>query len=457
MLFHPLAILCVSIFSVLLITTEWMKTTLEKKLESKGITRTWYIPLLGLTVLVLTSSIEISTVSKVFVDKIDIILLVLSFAFVSEGLRESGVFKRSGDFILEKSDNKYELILYVSFISGLLTLFTSNDIVIIALTPVIFSVARQSRVKNVKIILLSLFVIANTLSMATYIGSPTNIIVSQELGIDFVQYLTYMIIPSLLSFVSTVLVTFGFVFISEKFSILNSFEIESISESERDTEMTESMNYIWITIFLVSVLLVALLTVYSMSLLWCAIPLCIVSVLLLRQNDEIKIIKNRRMPYGIFFFGMCFFIIGEAFTSTEIVSSEFVPVVESMVNSNMGISSAMSILTSGILVNIFNDLPASAIVAPIIGEVVFRSASNRIIFIQSLLIGLNIGKYLTKVGALAGVIWFKQIKYESEHGEYVLPNSKDLFIYGIANFIFTGSILSIFLYLEYVFVFGYLL
>jgi Na+/H+ antiporter NhaD/arsenite permease-like protein len=233
-------------------------------------------------------------------------------------MRESRIFKRSGELILEKSDNIYELILYISLVSGLFTVFASNDIVIIALTPVIFNVVRQSKIENVKIILLSQFVIANTLSMATYIGSPTNIIVSQELGIDFVEYLTYMIVPSLISFLSTIFVIFSFVIISKEFNFLNSFEITSTLEDDNSIEATEATNYIWVIIFLMSVLCVALLTVYNMSLLWCAIPLSVVSVTLLRQKNGTP--QNKRTPYGIFFFGICFFIIGEAFASTRIIS-----------------------------------------------------------------------------------------------------------------------------------------
>lgn len=83
-LIHPSLIILISVISVILVTTGWMKRGYEKNLGKIGITRTWYISVIAVLILYLTSSIDQSVVFEVLIHKIDIIVLVLSFSLLSE-------------------------------------------------------------------------------------------------------------------------------------------------------------------------------------------------------------------------------------------------------------------------------------------------------------------------------------------------------------------------------------
>lgn len=448
-LIHPLLIIFISITSVILITTGWMKRDYETRLEHIGITRTWYIPVFAVSILYLTSSVDQSIILSVLIDKIDIILLVLCFSLLSEGLSRSDVFDYAGAWMCRNAENKTQFVLQIFVVTSVVTLFTSNDIVIIALTPIIIKLAVSSGLKNLKIVLLSQFVVANTLSMATYIGSPTNIIISQEIGMNFIQYSIYMLIPSIISFFTSLAILFAFIKASEKISWMSNYKMNpDFTIQEPDDRNLDQESYIWITLFVLSVITVAFLTLYGMSLLWCAIPTLLLSTFILYNGQSSLTSNFSELPYGIFFFGISFFVIGESIVSSRLVSSNVTPALNSFFSNNPNLSWIASFLSSGLLVNIFNDLPASAIIAPILDNIDFVSEAHRIVTIQSVLIGLNIGKYLTQVGSLAGIIWFTQIDNASSR-DLELPSKSDLLFFGLVNFVITGAVLSLYLLLEY--------
>ena len=89
------------------------------------------------------------------------------------------------------------LMLGVYLFASVLTIFTSNDIVILTLTPILFHVGRHARI-DVKPLLFAEFFGANTLSMLLVVGNPTNIIISRTMGIGFVEY-TRVMWPSTLT------------------------------------------------------------------------------------------------------------------------------------------------------------------------------------------------------------------------------------------------------------------
>jgi arsenical pump membrane protein len=89
-----------------------------------------------------------------------------------------------------------KLFFFFYLFSCFLTVFTSNDIVILILTPIIFYLGKHAKL-NIIPILYAEFFGANTLSMLLYIGNPTNIIVGNALGLGFLEYTKIMLLPTL--------------------------------------------------------------------------------------------------------------------------------------------------------------------------------------------------------------------------------------------------------------------
>jgi arsenical pump membrane protein len=91
---------------------------------------------------------------------------------------------------------KLFITLYV--VVSILTVFTSNDIIVLTFTPFICYFAKNAKI-NPFPYLVSEFVAANTMSMTLIIGNPTNIYIATAYGVNFLEYAKVMLIPTLAS------------------------------------------------------------------------------------------------------------------------------------------------------------------------------------------------------------------------------------------------------------------
>ena len=464
----PAFILLLTVASVLLIVNDH-RTSLEQRLRARfGVDRDWWIPVVAFTVAVSLSLVGLPAIRAAFVEKFDIIVLIFSFGIMSEGLGASGFFRYIAYKIVALCEgNSTRLVLYMFTMTSVVTLFTTNDIVVLVLTPVIVEICFQAGIRNTKPILLSQFVAANTLSMGLLIGSPTNIIISEELGINFFGYLTMMLLPSIVAFASSFLLITLLIRATESDATTAFDDLHIQSEYAMPAEVPEpyftTQMRNWILIFVTFVVLVAVVTFLRVSLFWCAIPSMIIAIGYWYTSDEHEapvVRPLKRLPYGVFFFGMTFFIFAEAFARSPVVETVLIPFLQQFFADSPVRAGVLGVFGSGILVNVFNDLPAAALIANVLSRLEFSSFISRTLLIQSSLVGLNIGTYVTQVGALAGLIWFNQLRIQRakqrEHfpdlvGEMSFPSRGDLVRYGILHFVFTG--LSVGLFLIFVWVF----
>ena len=345
--------------------------------------------------------------------------------------------------------NTTRLILSIFAFTSIITFFTTNDIVVLLLTPIIVEICFQSGIENAKLILLGQFIAANTLSMGLLIGSPTNIILSDAVEIGFFQYLSLMAIPAVIAFSSSLALLYITVKAADRgltFFRRMKFQKEySVPEKNPEPDFTNQMRD-WILIFAFFVTLVAFVTYIKASLLFCAVPSILISLIYWHRSKKHRTSFReplKQLPYGILFFGMAFFTFAQGFSKTALLNERIVPVIQTAAQTP--ISAIETVYISGLLVNIFNDLPASALIAETLPKLQLTGQVESIIT-QASLVGLNIGTYVTPVGALAGLIWFdmirKQVKREAknnpEHAEKIrTPKRSDLVKYGLMHF-FSG-------------------
>lgn len=86
---------------------------------------------------------------------------------------------------------------------------------------------------------------------------------------------------------------------------------------------------------------------------------------------------------------------------------------------------------SGLLVTVMVDLPSTVFWA---GTLPFLCASydrrSFHVILQALLVGVNIGKYLSIMGTLAGIMWISLINSNPSAMQLVVPSALDLTYYG---------------------------
>ena len=120
-------------------------------------------------------------------------LMLLSIQFELSGLY-GAVSARVGAVQTRPAILLALLIGLVGVMSALLT----NDVVAVAMTPVVLSICLRRGLNPVPFLLAIAFA-ANAGSVATLIGSPQNMLIGERLQLSFVHYMAYAAVPALLS------------------------------------------------------------------------------------------------------------------------------------------------------------------------------------------------------------------------------------------------------------------
>ena len=162
----------------------------------------WVIALLGAFVLLISHAIPVQdAVSGITADTamnpLKILTLFLSMSLLSIFLDEVGFFGYLANRTLQCAGaGQRTLFLSLYIVVSVLTVFTSNDIIILTFTPFICYFSRNAGIDPVPYLFCE-FVAANTWSMMFLIGNPTNIYLATTEEIDFLEYVRVMWIPTI--------------------------------------------------------------------------------------------------------------------------------------------------------------------------------------------------------------------------------------------------------------------
>jgi len=390
------------------------------------------------------------TLWYIIIQKSNLFVMIFVFAISAFGMRESNYFNYIAFKISQASRGDIKrMIMWVLIITSFLTFFTSNDVVILALTPIIMRIFAYARVKDTKIVLLAVFVSANTLSMSLLIGSPTNIIFSLINDVSFLEYLLLMLLPSIFAFLNLYVVFSAILYFKSKwYKSSNTYIVPSLKFSpQRNWRM-----FIWVTYFIILVFIVAILTSFDYSLWYLALIGIPVPFLIMRferrldatiANKENLMMKE--LPYSILPFGITFFYIAELIVNDPIYTSLIYEYFLQIEQLNQYWKSVSLISTTGVLVNLINNLPAASLIAKSIQSIPFEFADQALVY-QSIFIGLNIACIISPIGALSGILWFHILKVENQYLnkgisysseiQTIVPRRPDLFLFGGLIFIF---------------------
>ena len=327
-----------------------------------------------------------------------ILALFLSLTFLSVYLDELGFFRRLAFSMLRHArGSQTKLFLCLYFLVSVLTVFTSNDVVVLTFTPFICHFCREEKISPVPY-LVGEFVAANTWSMMLVIGNPTNIYLSAVCGIGFAEYLSVMWLPTLLSGLTAL----GVLFLLFKKQLLT-----PLSPLEKVATKADSVliglgvvhlagcivclalaSYISLSMWLISVS-------FAGSLACCTL---IYSLTKKRAPTSGRLLGSsiRREPWELVPFVLSMFTLVLALQKYG-VTGEL-----SVLLSGGGDSAELFKygITSFLSANFINNIPMSVLFSGIIESGVATNAK-----IYATVIGSNLGAYLTPVGALAGIMW----------------------------------------------------
>jgi arsenical pump membrane protein len=294
-------------------------------------------------------------------------------------------------------------------------MFTSNDVVILTLTPFLIFFAKHSDIDPIPFIIVE-FAAANTWSMIFIIGNPTNIYLATSNGIDFLEYFKVMALPTLVA---------GIVELSILFLIFKKKLSLPIKNSEIENEKLESKTHTVIgLVHLLTCLVLLILSSYikfEMYLisLACAISIIVISsILRLIRKDNFAPISHtfKRLPYALIPFFLSMYVIVASFIARG-VSTAFGDIL------NKGCEVFTYGYSSFIISNIMNNIPMS-----IFYETVAASLSGiaKTKAIYASIIGSNLGAILSPLGALAGIMFSSLVRKKGIKFSFL-----DFFKYGV--------------------------
>ena len=353
----------------------------------------WIIALIGAVALLASSLAPVKDVwtqltRSTAINPIKILVLFFSMTTISVILDELGLFRYLASLASNKAkENQLVLFLMFYLLTSVLTVFTSNDVVILTLTPFICFFSRRSKINPLPY-LIAEFTAANTWSLMLIIGNPTNIYLATSHGIDFVSYFKVMAVPTLIG---------GFVELGLLLLIFRKSLKQPIISNELIYHVDDKIPVIVGLVDLAVCLTFLVISSYINIGMWLISLICASTLILFMiiyscvKRTNFILVKEtfRRLPYQLIPFFLSMFVIVVAFNSQEISEK----LQEFLGNSNsIWVYGYSSFLTC----NLINNIPMS---------ILFATLTPNVEAVYASIIGSNIGAFLTPIGALAGIMF----------------------------------------------------
>lgn len=383
----------------------------------------WIVCFIGAIAILISGAMPIKSAidgitADTSVNPIKILVLFFSMTLISIYLGDAGFFDYIANSVFVKSKGgqlKLFLILYA--VISILTVFTSNDVIILTFTPPICLFCKKAGISP-RPFLIGEFVAANTWSMTLIVGNPTNIYLAQSAGIGFAEYFSVMFLPAIAGGLTGLLV----ILLLFKKQLKTPIQKTENSNSDDRIKIAKVPMIFAIVHLLACIILLAISEIigYEMWIICLGLALSLTIfnlcyyLIVFRTAKPIwySVIKG---PFELIPFVLSMFIIVLAlnYCGATAKLGEIMLSYTKIDGLSFGLLSAVS-------ANLLNNIPMSVLFERVING---QSLSA----LYGAIIGSNIGAFITPVGALAGIMWSKIL------GEYhvKLPFLKFI-AYGVA-------------------------
>lgn len=364
----------------------------------------WVVCLIGAIFMLLFGCIPFDKALKGItaessVNPIKILTLFLSMTLISVHLGDAGFFDYVANAIFAKNKSgQLKLFLILYSVISVLTVFTSNDVIILTFTPPICLFCKKAGISPLPF-LIGEFVAANTWSMTLIVGNPTNVYLAQSAGIGFSEYLSVMLLPAIVGGLTGLLVILLLFYTKLKAPVKKTAQL--ISETHHvkidKIPLLLALAHLSLCIILLAVsdFIGLEMWIICLSL---ALSLTIFDLVydLIFKHTIVPVWRSiKKEPYELIPFVLAMFILVLALNesgATSLISNLIISG-----NKNDGFSVG---ILSALSANLLNNIPMSVLFESIIAG---QSAPA----LYGAIIGSNVGAFITPVGALAGIMWSK--------------------------------------------------
>lgn len=359
----------------------------------------WTAPVLGSIALLLFRLLPLPVMwegltSSGSINPLKILTLFISMTTLSIYLDEVGFFSYIAGISLKfAKTSQLRLFCVLFLLVSVLTVFTSNDIIILTFTPFICYFSKKAEIDPMPY-LFGEFVAANTWSMMLIIGNPTNIYLATANGIGFGVYTAHMLLPTLFAGVAAFLLLL--MIFRKPLSQPISIKEEKPAIRDKGLVIIGLLHLVLCTVLLILSSYIGLEMWYITLGFAVSLFLC-VTIYKKKKGVKERVLLHTimRAPWELIPFVLSMFLLVltlDRYQVTTIISDFFG--TDHLVW-KYGIASFLS-------ANVMNNIPMSVAFSSIVSHL---PEANRLPAAYASIIGSNIGAYFTPLGALAGIMW----------------------------------------------------
>ena len=371
------------------------------KIKNFSISVYWIVCLIGAVICACCGFITPEGLKNVFVSSaninpVKILVIFLSCTSLSVLLDKIGFFKYIAQLTLQKAkSSQTKLFVVFSLIIAVLTIFTSNDILILTFTPFICYFTKRANIDPTPYIVTE-FICANSWSMFFFIDNPTNIYLCTLYNITFIDYFIKMALPTLVA--GIVSFTIMFLLFRKKLKQPITFEDEEIVKPNK-TLLTIGLIGLGAMVIMMIISPYVGLDIWYIPLICAVVTYVAALIYLLIKKEKLSVIINslKSLPYELIPFLISMSILVSTLENIGLIKlfGNFI--------------SGQHIIVVGIIAfligNLINNIPMSMFFASVLG-----TFSTNLNMVYSVVVASNICAFLTPIGALAGIMYMKILK-----------------------------------------------
>jgi Na+/H+ antiporter NhaD/arsenite permease-like protein len=329
----------------------------------------------------------------------NVIFLLAGMMIIANILGKTGIFQWLAVEAVRRAEGRpYRLMVMMSLITAVVSMFLDNVTTVVLMTPVTFFVAERLGMSPVPF-LISQILASNIGGTATLIGDPPNIIIGSRFDKDFNDFLLNAAPAAIVSLI----VYLGFarwLFRNDLASAVQALEpedIERLVTAERKIEDPRLMR-LGLSVLSVTILGFLLARTFGLEGATIALAGAVVLMILAKQNVH-EVLKDVEWSTLLFFIGL-FIVVGAVVKSGLI--SDLAKQALALTGGRSEVAALLVLWMSAVLSAIVDNIPYTITMIPLVQEL--GQGVNVEPLIWALVLGADMGGNATIVGASANVV-----------------------------------------------------
>lgn len=329
----------------------------------------------------------------------NVIFLLAGMMIIANILGKTGIFQWLAVEAVRRAEGRpYRLLVLISLITAVASMFLDNVTTVVLMTPVTFFVAERLGMSPVPF-LISQILASNIGGTATLIGDPPNIIIGSRLNKDFNDFL----LNAAPAAIAALIVYLGFarwLFRKELAGAVQALEPEDIERLVVAERKIEDPHLMRIGLGVLAVTIVGFLFARTLGLEGATIALAgAVVLMILAKEDVHEVLKSVEWSTLLFFIGL--FIVVGAVVKAGIIS-DLAKEALALTGGRTDVAALLVLWMSAFLSAIVDNIPYTITMIPLVQELGHNVNIEPLIW--ALVLGANIGGNATIVGASANVV-----------------------------------------------------